>query len=63
MLQLSGVGGFDNYPFTVTAKLLSSFAAIFAIAIFAIPAGVIASGFQRAWERAKKKAEAEKRRV
>jgi hypothetical protein len=48
-LQLSGMGGFEGYPFTPVGKMLSSIAAFASIALFAIPIATIGNGFLVQW--------------
>ncbi len=63
-LQLSGMGGFEGYPFTPVGKMLSSIAAfassklkfpnlanthVTTVALFAIPIATIGNGFLVQW--------------
>lgn len=45
VVTLSTVGYGDIYPITTGGKIFASFIAILGIALFALPAGIIASGF------------------
>ena len=43
---LTTVGYGDVYPITALGKILGAFIAIMGVGIFALPAGIIASGFE-----------------
>ena len=45
VVTLTTVGYGDIYPITTGGKILASFVAVIGIALFALPAGIIASGF------------------
>jgi voltage-gated potassium channel len=45
IITLTTVGYGDIYPVTLIGKILASIAAILGIGMFAIPAGILASGF------------------
>jgi len=45
VLQLTGVGGYEGTGWTPAGKIIASITAVLAIAIFALPIGVIADGF------------------
>jgi len=57
VMQLTGVGGYEPYPYNVGAKILISFTAVTAVALFAIPTGIIANGFLEVYEKKKKEQE------
>ena len=42
---LTTVGYGDVYPITVLGKIIGSFIAVLGVGLFALPAGIIASGF------------------
>ncbi len=44
-VTLTTVGYGDVYPVTLLGKLISAFIAVLGIGLFALPAGIIASGF------------------
>ncbi|WP_218919371.1 potassium channel family protein [Longibacter salinarum] len=46
---LTTVGYGDVYPVTVVGKILASIVAILGIGLFALPAGILASGLQEEW--------------
>ena len=50
---LTTVGYGDIFPITSIGKLLGSISAIFGIGLFALPAGLLASGFSDELEKAK----------
>jgi voltage-gated potassium channel len=52
---LTTVGYKDIYPITIAGKVLSSFISILGIGMFALPAGILASGFSEEFKVAKKK--------
>ena len=52
---LTTVGYKDIYPVTIAGKVLSSFISILGIGMFALPAGILASGFSDEFKAAKKK--------
>lgn len=52
---LTTVGYGDVYPVTITGKILASFISILGIGMFALPAGILASGFSEEFKLAKKK--------
>jgi voltage-gated potassium channel len=45
LLQLTGEGGYEGYPYTWPALLLCSVTMVVAIGLFALPVGIIANGF------------------
>ena len=47
---LTTVGYGDIYPITILGKILGAISAIFGIGLFALPAGLLASGFSDASE-------------
>jgi voltage-gated potassium channel len=52
---LTTVGYGDVYPITIIGKILASFISILGIGMFALPAGILASGFSDEFKHAKKK--------
>lgn len=50
---LTTVGYGDAYPVTALGKMLGGFIAVLGIGLFALPAGILASGFSEAIQRAK----------
>jgi len=52
---LTTVGYGDVYHITITGKILASFISILGIGMFALPAGILASGFSDEFKNAKKK--------
>jgi voltage-gated potassium channel len=52
---LTTVGYKDIYPVTIAGKILSSFISIVGIGMFALPAGILASGFSEEFKIGKKK--------
>lgn len=52
---LTTVGYGDVYPVTITGKILASFISILGIGMFALPAGILASGFSDEFKQSKKK--------
>jgi hypothetical protein len=55
---IGGIGGFGDFaPITVFGKILATFVGVMGIAIFAVPAGIIASGFVEEIELVKRKDE------
>jgi voltage-gated potassium channel len=54
---LTTVGYGDVYPITALGRLLGAFIAILGIGIFALPAGIIASGFESELSKRRKKEE------
>ncbi len=52
---LTTVGYGDIYPITTAGKILGGFIAILGVGLFALPAGIIASGFVEEMEEAKKR--------
>ena len=55
---IDGIGGYGDFsPITVSGKVLATFVGILGIALFAVPAGIIASGFVEEIENEKKKNE------
>jgi len=44
-ITLTTVGYGDVYPVTVLGKIVGAFIAVLGIGLFALPAGIIASGF------------------
>ncbi len=55
---IQGIGGYGEFaPITAMGKILATFVGILGIAIFAVPAGIIASGFVEEIENIKKEEE------
>ena len=52
---LTTVGYGDVYPITITGRILASFISILGIGMFALPAGILASGFSDEFKNGKKK--------
>jgi len=48
LLMLTGMGAFDDFSYTFWAQVLNGITAIIAVALFSIPIGVLANGFQSA---------------
>ncbi|MCR9250146.1 MAG: ion transporter [bacterium] len=57
---LTTVGYGDVYPITPLGRLLGAFIAILGVGMFALPAGIIASGFESAMEQKDKEKEGKK---
>ena len=47
LITLTTVGYGDSYPVTVTGRLITGVVAIMGIGLYALPAGILASGFAR----------------
>jgi voltage-gated potassium channel len=54
VVTLTTVGYGDVYPITFEGKILGAFAAVLGIGMFALPAGIVASGFAEALQRRRK---------
>ncbi len=55
---IGGIGGYGDFsPITVAGKILATFVGVLGIALFAVPAGIIASGFVEEIEEEKKNSE------
>jgi len=55
---IGGIGGYGDFsPITLSGKVLATFVGVLGIALFAVPAGIIASGFVEEIEVEKKKTE------
>jgi voltage-gated potassium channel len=55
---IGGIGGYGDFsPITFSGKVLATFVGVLGIALFAVPAGIIASGFVEEIENEKKKNE------
>jgi voltage-gated potassium channel len=52
---LTTVGYGDVYPITITGKILASFISILGIGMFALPAGILASGFSEEFKNTRQK--------
>jgi len=50
VLMLTGVGGYESVTFNVWGKIIAGFTAFLAVALFAVPVGVIANAFLNAFE-------------
>jgi len=53
-VTLTTVGYGDAYPITAMGRLLASFIALLGIMMFALPAGILSSGFMEHGEQQKK---------
>jgi voltage-gated potassium channel len=54
VVTLTTVGYGDVYPVTYAGKILGAFAAVLGIGMFALPAGIVASGFAEALQKRRK---------
>jgi voltage-gated potassium channel len=55
---IGGIGGYGDFsPITIAGKILATFVGVLGIALFAVPAGIIASGFVEEIEEEKKNSE------
>ncbi len=52
---LTTVGYGDVFPITTLGKILTAFISILGIGLFALPAGILASGFSDEFKKAKRK--------
>jgi voltage-gated potassium channel len=52
---LTTVGYGDVFPITVIGKILTAFIAVLGIGMFALPAGILASGFSDEFQKRKNK--------
>lgn len=51
---LTTVGYGDVYPVTETGRILTAFISILGVGLFALPAGILASGFSAEFQKIKK---------
>lgn len=50
VLMLTGVGGYETVPLNIGGKIIAGFTAFTAVALFAVPIGVIANAFLNAFD-------------
>ena len=60
IITLTTVGYGDVYPVTALGKILGAFIAILGIGVFALPAGIIATGFESELSKQRKEKDTKK---